>query len=189
MHSTVPCVKIACKIIAYGHSSCQAGLNVYSTTFQSACTQYYTCCAITKRRQDIESTHLGGVGAMRTVKGKVTLDRLSAVLPGEGGETMVKETSPLAMSSTAAASGSTLMKRARKPDQGHSMLLYSNFTLRYCPATLVLLKTGVPSNRPALRRLIQLFTILLTPLPSFPLVHRGWLTSRVRESHTSSEVQ
>ena len=110
---------------------------------------------------------------MRTVKGKVTLDRLSAVLPGEGGETMVKETSPLAMSSTAAASGSTLMKRARKPDQGHSMLLYSNFTLRYCPATLVLLKTGAPSNRPALRRLIQLFNILPSLNPFLPVVHRG----------------
>lgn len=101
---------------------------------------------------------------MRTVKGKVTLDRLTAVLPGAGGDTMVKETSPLAMSSTAPASGSTLMKRARKPDQGHSTLLYSNFTMRYCPGTLVLLKTGAFSNRPALPRTIQ----LITTLPSLP---------------------
>jgi len=62
---------------------------------------------------------------------------------------MVKDTSPLAMSSTELASGRTRMKRARKPDQGHSTLLYSNFTLRYWPATLLLLKTGGLSNWPA----------------------------------------
>ena len=93
--------------------------------------------------------YLGGVGMMRTVTGTVTLERLTAVLPGAGGDTMVKDTSPLAMSSTELASGSTRMKRARKPDQGHSTLLYSNFTLRYWPATLLLLKTGGPSNCPA----------------------------------------
>jgi len=86
---------------------------------------------------------------MRTVTGTVTLERLTAVLPGAGGDTMVKDTSPLAMSSTELASGRTRMKRARKPDQGHSTLLYSNFTLRYWPATLLLLKTGGLSNWPA----------------------------------------
>lgn len=108
--------------------------------------------------------HLGGVGAMRTVRGKVTLDRLTAVLPGAGGETMVKDTSPLAMSSTAAASGSTRIKRARKPDQGHSTELYSNFTSRYCPAALVLLKTGAPSKRPALHRVMWPFNQLPIPV-------------------------
>lgn len=87
---------------------------------------------------------------IRTVMGKVTLDRLTALLPGAGGETMVKETSPVAASSSAAASGSTRMKRARNPDQGHSTLLYSNCTLSCCPGPLVLLKTGAPSKRPAL---------------------------------------
>lgn len=101
---------------------------------------------------------------MRTVRGKVTLDRLTAVLPGAGGDTMVKDTSPLAMSSTAAASGSTLIKKARKPDQGHSTELYSNFTLRYCPATLVLLNTGAPSKRPALPNVVQPFSQLLTSI-------------------------
>ena len=86
---------------------------------------------------------------MRTVTGTVTLERLTAVLPEAGGDTMVKDTSPLAMSSTELASGRTRMKRARKPDQGHSTLLYSNFTLRYWPATLLLLKTGGLSNWPA----------------------------------------
>ena len=86
---------------------------------------------------------------MRTVTGTVTLERLTAVLPGSGGDTMVKDTSPLAMSSTELASGRTRMKRARKPDQGHSTLLYSKFTLRYWPATLLLLKTGGLSNCPA----------------------------------------
>ncbi len=86
---------------------------------------------------------------IRTVTGTVTLERLTAVLPGAGGDTMVKDTSPLAMSSTELASGRTRMKRARKPDQGHSTLLYSNFTLRYWPATLLLLKTGGLSNWPA----------------------------------------
>lgn len=104
-------------------------------------------------RQEVvpDMPHLGGVGMIRTVTGKVTLDRLTAVLPGAGGETMVKETSPVATSSSAAASGSTRMKRARKPDQGHSTLLYSNCTLSCCPGPLVLVKIGASSKRPALR--------------------------------------
>ena len=55
------------------------------------------------------TAHLGGVGMILTFTGTVTLDRLTAVLPGEGGETMVKENSPVATSSTVAASGYTLM--------------------------------------------------------------------------------
>ncbi len=68
---------------------------------------------------------------IRTVTGTVTLDFLTAVPPGAGGETMVNDTSPLAISSTAAASGRTLTKRARNPDHGHSTLLYSNLTSKY----------------------------------------------------------
>lgn len=122
------------------------------SNLQQVCVCHRNACHVTANPNcdGGRETHLGGVGAMRTVRGKVTLDRLTSVLPGAGGDTMVKDTSPLAMSSTAAASGSTLMKRARKPDQGHSTELYSNFTLRYCPATLVLLNTGAPSKRPAL---------------------------------------
>lgn len=175
------------RVVAQAYSLCKAGLSVSQTTLQYACTQCRTMPfdGTANRRQAVGNTHLGGVGAIRTVKGKVTLDRLTAVLPGAGGDTMVKETSPLAMSSTAAASGTTLMKRARKPDQGHSTLLYSNLTLRYCPGTLVLLKTGAPSKRPALPRTVQLFTVL-APLA---LTHRGQQTSRDFRSHRPSRVQ
>ena len=89
---------------------------------------------------------------MRTVIGTVTVERLTAVPPGAGGDTMVKDTWPLATSSTAPASGNTLMNSAKKPDHGHSTVLYSNFTLRYWPATLLLLKTGGPSNWPAVQQ-------------------------------------
>ena len=53
--------------------------------------------------------HLGGVGMILTLTGKVTLERLGPFSPGAGGDTIWKATSPLATSSTAAASGSTLM--------------------------------------------------------------------------------
>ena len=86
-----------------------------------------------------------------TLTGKLTLDRRGPFSPRAGGETISKAISPLATSSTAEASGNTLMYKAKKPDQGHSTLLYSKSTVRYWAATLVGVNTGGPTNLPACR--------------------------------------
>ena len=51
------------------------------------------------------AAHLGGVGMTATVIGSLTSDLRSSASPGIGGETMVKETSPVAVPLKADPSG------------------------------------------------------------------------------------